>query len=140
MKFRGDYYFLSNMFPCEVSLDLGGGVLTFGSAEAAFQAMKCPERADEFVGLEGVDAKRKGRHVQLREDWEEVKNECMHQVVLAKFSQNPTLMSKLCSVSGEIVEDNTWGDTYWGVSGGVGLNILGRILMSVRDGQGVQSA
>lgn len=140
MRFRGEYYFLSNMFPCEVSLDFGGVNLTFRNAEAAFQAMKCPERATEFVGLEGVDAKRKGRRVQLRADWEEVKNECMHKVVLAKFSQNPGLMSKLWCVAGEIVEDNAHGDTYWGVSGGVGLNTLGRILMSIRDSQGVQSA
>ena len=33
----------------------------------------------------------------------------------------------------KLVEGNTWGDRFWGVCGGVGLNWLGRLLMQVRD-------
>ena len=32
-----------------------------------------------------------------------------------------------------LVEGNTWGDKYWGVCGGIGLNHLGKLLMQVRD-------
>lgn len=34
---------------------------------------------------------------------------------------------------GEIVEENSWRDTYWGVCKGVGENHLGKILMKIRD-------
>ena len=33
----------------------------------------------------------------------------------------------------ELVEGNTWNDTYWGVCNGVGHNHLGKILMQVRQ-------
>lgn len=33
----------------------------------------------------------------------------------------------------DLVEGNTWGDTFWGVCRGVGENHLGWILMLVRD-------
>ena len=30
-------------------------------------------------------------------------------------------------------ETNSWGDTYWGVCKGVGKNMLGKLLMEVRN-------
>ena len=33
----------------------------------------------------------------------------------------------------EIIEENYWGDTFWGVCRGKGQNHLGKILMKVRD-------
>lgn len=33
----------------------------------------------------------------------------------------------------ELVEGNTWGDTFWGVCKGKGRNELGKILMKVRE-------
>ena len=33
----------------------------------------------------------------------------------------------------ELVEGNDWGDTYWGVCKGTGKNMLGKILMEVRE-------
>jgi predicted NAD-dependent protein-ADP-ribosyltransferase YbiA (DUF1768 family) len=43
-------------------------------------------------------------------------------------------MALLRGVEGEIVEENSWGDTFWGVSGGKGRNELGKLLMKIRDG------
>lgn len=57
----------------------------------------------------------------------------MMSLVSAKFMQNPDMFRNLRNVKGEIVEENTWGDTYWGVCNGVGKNHLGKILMKVRD-------
>lgn len=58
----------------------------------------------------------------------------MHDIVRAKFEQNPDLRQKLLSTgSEELIEGNTWGDTFWGVCKGSGQNWLGRILMFVRD-------
>jgi len=33
----------------------------------------------------------------------------------------------------ELIEGNTWGDTFWGVSGVIGQNNLGKILMKIRE-------
>ena len=33
----------------------------------------------------------------------------------------------------ELIEGNSWGDTFWGVCDGVGENNLGKVLMRVRD-------
>ena len=58
----------------------------------------------------------------------------MRMIVTAKFEQHPELMKQLKAISGPITEDNTWGDTFWGVCGEHGKNWLGRILMEIRDG------
>lgn len=78
-KFREAYYFLSNMYMCGINYN----GLKFSSAEAAFQAQKCPERAEEFVGLNPKESKQHGRTVELREDWEQVKFKIMSEIVLA---------------------------------------------------------
>ena len=58
----------------------------------------------------------------------------MHDIVYAKFSQNPILRQKLINTQDMIlIENNTWNDTFWGVCNGVGENHLGKILMEVRE-------
>ena len=130
MTFRGEYWFLSNMYPCKIFM----GDYVFHCAESAFQAMKVkdPETRKFFSTLDGKDAKRFGRQVKLRPDWEQIKDNAMLEVLKAKFLQNPELLKKLKQVKGEIREDNTWGDTYWGVCNGKGRNVLGELLMIIR--------
>ena len=67
-SFRGKYYFLSNFFPAEVTYN----GLTYQNNEAAFQAQKTYSKEEriEFTTLEPRDAKRRGRRVRLRKDWE----------------------------------------------------------------------
>ena len=72
--------------------------------------------------------------MELREDWNEIRVSVMTELVKQKFS-NPELLSKLKSIEGEIVETNSWGDTFWGKCYGKGQDILGRILMDIRDTQ-----
>jgi hypothetical protein len=85
------------------------------------------------------EAKRAGRRVKLRSDWEEVKDNIMYELVLAKFSKYEDIRKVLLSTGDdEIVEVTTWHDLYWGVCGcpncqGGGKNMLGKILMRVRD-------
>jgi predicted NAD-dependent protein-ADP-ribosyltransferase YbiA (DUF1768 family) len=57
----------------------------------------------------------------------------MYAVLDLKFSQNAYLLNKLRQITGEIVEDNTWGDTFWGQCNGMGQNQLGKLLMKIRD-------
>lgn len=80
-------------------------------------------------------AKRYGSRVlALRPRWEAMKIRIMARVVRAKFRQNSSLLSLLLATApSELVEGNTWGDTFWGQCRGKGTNHLGLLLMEVRD-------
>ena len=133
MMFRGAYAFMSNMYACEIPCVIRGQHYTFHNAEALYQAMECPERASEFEPLDGPAAKRLGKRVPIRPDWEKIKLQVMARVVHAKFGKNPALAEKLMATGDiDIVETNSWRDTYWGTYKGAGSNHLGKILMAER--------
>lgn len=128
-KFEGEYFFLSNFYMCPVEID---GV-TYTNSEAAFHAQKCVERKNEFVGLNPKEAKRLGRTVNLRPDWDDIRTAVMYNVCFEKFIQNPDLAKKLVATdNAELIEGNTWNDKFWGVCNGEGENKLGKILMRIR--------
>ncbi len=133
--FRDELYFLSNMYPCPINFTVNGVEYTFSCSEAIYQGMKCPERIGEFIGINGYAAKDLGKKVKIRDDWRYVKIAIMEQIVKAKFTQNPELLAKLKQITGVIEENNTWGDTYWGICDGAGKNHLGLILTRIRDGE-----
>lgn len=131
-EFRGKYYFLSNFY--EVSVTWDG--ITYQNNEAAFQSAKVLDRPvrEKFSTLDPSSAKKLGRRVQLRNDWEDVKDEVMYEICKAKFSQNEDLKEKLLETCDKYLEEgNTWGDKIWGTVNGVGENRLGKILMRVRE-------
>lgn len=129
-SFKDEYAFLSNFY--ESKFIYNGKM--FRNSEAAFQAQKCPEREDEFLTLNAFEAKKLGRQVTLREDWEDVKDLIMAEVLEAKFNYNPSLKQMLIDTKDvKLVEGNTWNDIYWGVCKGVGENKLGKILMMLRE-------
>lgn len=129
--FDGEYAFLSNFYPLPLVYD-GHHYL---NSEAAFQAQKTTDEAirRQFETLSPGKSKRLGRCIDLRPDWEQIKNDVMFGVCMAKFTQNPEYAQRLIDTGDEeLIEGNTWGDTYWGVCNGVGENRLGNILMRVR--------
>lgn len=131
-EFRGKYYFLSNFFSVPVTYD----GITYQNNEAAFQSAKVLDKSvrEKFSMLDPSSAKRKGRHVQLRHDWEKVKFDIMYEICKAKFSQNTKLREKLIETGDEYLEEgNIWGDRIWGTVNGKGQNNLGKILMKVRE-------
>jgi ribA/ribD-fused uncharacterized protein len=131
-SFRGKYYFLSNFF--EASVTYNG--ITYKNNEAAFQSMKFMdiEKRKQFAELDPSTAKRKGRNGVLRHDWEDVKEQYMYEICLAKFTQNEDLKQRLLDTAPALLEEgNTWGDKEWGTVSGVGKNKLGKILMRVRE-------
>lgn len=89
-EFRGEYYFLSNFYSAPVTYN----GMCFENNEAAFQAAKCPERMTEFCRLNPSEAKRLGRRVKLRGDWEAVKDTVMYEICKAKFSQKADFMAE----------------------------------------------
>lgn len=128
-SFRGQYAFLSNLYNCRIEYN----GLFYQNVEAAYQAQKCPERAAEFTGLSGVEAKRLGRRVQLSPGFDDSRVDLMTELIHIKFSTNEQLKHMLLNTRAEeLVEGNDWNDTFWGVCRGVGKNHLGKILMSVR--------
>lgn len=128
-SFTGDYFFLSNFYEVPVKYQN----LIFQNTEAAFHSMKDPKRMKEFTTLNPSEAKKLGRQVSLRKDWETIKDQIMYEVVYAKFSQHKDLKEKLLNTgNAELIEGNTWHDQYWGVFNGFGKNQLGKILMQVR--------
>ncbi len=131
MFFRNEYWFLSNMFPCEIHVN----GLKFKCAEACFQSFKTTdlELRKKFQNLNGFEAKKLGKKIKLRSDWNKIRLEVMFRVVLAKFHQHPELLTLLQNISDPIVEENSWHDTFWGKCNGIGENNLGVILMRIRD-------
>lgn len=127
--FDGYYRFLSNFYICPVTYN----GITYPNSEAAFQAQKCLERANEFLDITPGQAKRLGKRVPLRAGWDDIRDDIMYEVVKAKFEQNPDLLRLLIQTgTAELIEGNTWNDTYWGVCDGIGKNRLGKTLMKVR--------
>lgn len=129
--------FLSNFYPAPVALD---GV-TYPSVEHAYQAAKTTDaKQREPFSRKLVtpgQAKRMGKAVTMRADWNAVKLDVMRDLVKQKFA-NDALRAKLDDTAGRrLVEGNKWGDTYWGMvmrdGKLVGENHLGKILMEVRD-------
>ncbi len=133
-EFQGDYRWLSNFHMCSVKW--AGKV--YPSAEHAYQASKTMDW-DERNTIARMNtpgqAKRAGRALTMRPDWDNIKRGAMRDIVEAKFRQNPDLAERLLYTGEATLEEgNRWGDTYWGVDlrTGKGENHLGRILMTVR--------
>ncbi len=131
-SFQGEYRFLSNFWLAEIEF---GGIL-YPSSEHAYQAQKfIPERTKRLIANTPSPgkAKRLGRGSGMRDDWDTVKDTIMAQIVYLKFTRHPDLRAKLIATGdAELIEGNTWGDTYWGVCRGVGQNKLGKLLMELR--------
>ena len=137
IKFSKNNY-LSNFYPCNVEFD---GVV-YKSSEAAWQAQKTLdlEQRKKICNCSASEAKKLGRHVKLRSDWEDIKYKLMVDVCYAKFSQNKELEDKLKSTGTELLIENTtgWHDNIWGncecskCTNKIGKNLLGKALMLVR--------
>ena len=122
-KFDGtEYGFLSNFYSSPIQYE---GIV-YPTVEHMFQALKALDietRKKIANAATPGQAKRLGRSVALREDWEEVKVDVMRTALQLKFS-DPTLRAKLIATGdAELIEGNTWNDRFWGVCRGSGKNM-----------------
>ena len=70
--------------------------------------------------------------MKLRPDWETEKISIMRALLRLKFA-DPALRAQLVATGVRpLVEGNRWGDRFWGVCGGNGQNMLGKLLMEIR--------
>jgi ribA/ribD-fused uncharacterized protein len=123
--FNGPYRFLSNFFiPVHDK-----------SNEHYYQAEKAQWPDERLWVLDAPTpglAKKRGRKVALRPDWDEIKDEVMLRLLRRKFKNAGLARLLLATQDADLIEGNHWGDTYWGVCGGIGENKLGKLLMQVR--------
>ena len=131
-RFRGEYAFVSNFHRAPFRW-CGKD---YSTSEHAFQSAKTrDQRQQERIrnARSPAKAKRLGRRIDLRADWERVKDDVMHSILQARFDVPELRDALLATGDAELVEGNTWGDTYWGRVDGRGRNQLGRTLMRIRD-------
>lgn len=143
-QFDGPYAFLSNFY---THSQRGPGRLVYPTLEHAFQASKTrsPEqRAWIQSALTPAEAKRRGRAVEMRPDWEGIKVDVMYDLLKVKFEDAKLARQLISTEPMNLVEGNWWGDTFWGAvrhtpdtnesgfEGWYGRNYLGRLLVRVR--------
>lgn len=137
-SFDGKYSFLSNFYAAQT---LYNGIL-YPTSEHAYQAAKAIEDSDKkkiLMCATPDESKHLGRKIKIREDWDNIKDQVMYEIVKAKFS-NPFLAKKLINTGDKILcEGNYWHDNYWGACNCPNCkllprkNMLGQILMRVRE-------
>lgn len=109
------------------------------TTEHYFQAQKfkSPEHQEEIRNAKSpMIAARMGRDRKkpLRPDWESVKVAIMRLAVREKFQQHDEIRQILISTGDAVLVEHTENDSYWGDGGdGSGKNMLGRLLMEVRE-------
>lgn len=130
-KFRGEYDFLSNFYDCPVTYN-GESYL---NAEAAFQAQKTQDTEIRHImsTMSAKQAKKFGRSLKDPK-WFDKSVRIMYEVLTAKFTQHVDLRKKLIATGdAKLVEGNNWNDTFCGMCHGKGDNVLGCLLMMVRE-------
>jgi len=136
-KFDNEYAFLSNFYEHEFEY-LG---LVFSTAEHAYQAVKAKNPYDMLWVKEsktpGV-AKRRGRKVELKPNWDQDRIGVMLLIVNAKFKDAKLKNKLILTNQQKLVEGNYWHDQFWGNcmcpthEDTASSNYLGKILMYVR--------
>jgi ribA/ribD-fused uncharacterized protein len=147
--FAYEYDFLSNFYPVPVMFD----GMNFASVEHAYQAAKTtdPEKRLIFTSgfnpnLHPAQAKKIGRNLNIREDWEKIKVSVMRELLFKKFAIGELREKLLATGDAYLQEGNWWHDVFWGVCHhqmegktcrepehkAYGGNHLGYLLMDVR--------
>lgn len=133
-EFKGPWSALSNFSECGIRFK----GITYPTVEHAYQAMKTRDvklrRKIARAATPGI-AKRMGRDLDLRSDWEEIKLQVMEHFLRKKFKLLANWIVLLATERRQLIEGNRWGDRYWGVclKTGKGQNWLGRLLMKIRS-------
>lgn len=139
-SFRGPYGFLSNFYPAPIKIFKR----TFASSEILYQALKAKEDIEKTLDIfsevvDPAEAKRLGKGLPLKDNWDDIKEDVMSFVVDLKFKQNIALQRRLVYTQPHLlIEGNMWHDNFFGhcfcpkCKDQDHKNILGKILMKKR--------
>jgi hypothetical protein len=148
LAFFGQACPLSNFHACSFTIDN----IEYNSSEQYYQAMKAnynnrPSISDKIMqSADPAEQKRLGSQINVvGEKWNSIAPEIMHNGILEKFKQNDNLLEFLQNTGNKTLHEASPKDSHWGI--GIPLshskvldpafhkgdNILGRILMSVRE-------
>lgn len=135
--FNGAYSWLSNYFVFPITMSDG---ITYTSVESAFQAQKTLDiqKRNKIACLSPSASKKEGRLVDLRPDWNEIKDGVMLEALRLKFMDAALRQLLINTGDAKLIEGNWWHDCYWGECncnkcGSHGKNMLGQLLMKVRN-------
>jgi|GEM_PF-469432 len=125
-----EFYLMSNF--AETSFTIDGK--EWPTVEHYYQAHKaCRDRPGDAILVASSEtalkAMRNGRKIELRPDWEQVKEEIMLTALRAKFAQHQPSLDLLLSTGNRELHENNPKDLYWS---GHGKDRLGQLLMQVR--------
>ncbi|MDV5354792.1 NADAR family protein [Enterobacter asburiae] len=134
-KVNEPYGVFSNFYKCGFFID----DKYWPTVEHFFQAQKFDDEAlrEKIRKLASpMDAAISGRDRDnpLRDDWDCVRDNIMRLAVMEKFKQNDEARDILLATNDLTLVEHTKNDNYWADGGdGSGKNMLGKILMEVRD-------
>jgi hypothetical protein len=156
VEFKGEKRYLSNMFQCAIKMDsslaskypyLVFDDKVYRSSEHLYQALKSESIAyrdkirytiaphmTKKISKQLLTPSEITEYFEFRKDWDDIRVEVMQLCLELKFTQHPKLAQKLLDTGDELIEErNYWNDTFWGTCKGTGKNMLGQLLMAVRD-------
>lgn len=111
--------------------------VTWPTVEHAYQAMKTLDAGEREIIRSAPDAgvaKARGRGISERAGWKEMRVDVMKRLLMAKFNQHAELRNMLLATDNEpLVHSCPWGDCFWGVCRGEGKNVMGVLLMEIRE-------
>lgn len=131
-SFTGNYSFLAMEFPCEFFMN----AVKFKSATAAFYAQKSTDinSWNKFARLNPNRARQKASALPEPDDYEENKYLYLYKANKLKFDCNELLRKSLCELKGkELINNVPYKEEYLGIFNGKGENMLGKVLMQIRD-------
>ena len=133
ISFSGEYRWLSNFSPVDVTLD----GIQYKSIEHAYQSAKsdAPEWKEFCQTHTAGQVKRASREIEIIPEWNSKKLGIMKELLNQKFADQTYRDQLIATGIRRIVEGNNWGDVFWGVDSATmeGHNHLGKLIMEIRD-------
>ncbi|MDR3208537.1 MAG: NADAR family protein [Rickettsiales bacterium] len=137
----GEYWFLSPHSQIPIEMEVDGKMYKFPSAEHYYQAMKFETTDKRFNDIlemkDSNEARLLTKKPEYRENrrpgFDKNKFEIMKKAQVAKFQQNPDAKELLLSTGDAILLKSCDVCIRCGFGEGSGRNILGKILMQIRD-------
>jgi len=133
LRFNGETHPLSNFYPAKINVD--GKI--YKTAEHYYQSEKATNTMDKSRVMQAEspsNARRIGKQIKKRADFDEIKDIIMYKGVKAKFTQNVEVKAYLLATGDRYLIEDASFSPYWGTGyNDMGENKMGKMLMQIRD-------